>query len=156
MSPDDVMGCPASCSRRGFRVRGLKLSLAAESEGDGAPSDAAVRKAHLLAKVWRLSARRAASVRRRAALSPGASTCPPLLRASSPHRVVALRSFGRRNLPASASSSQAARSGQPGGAPTPPEYLLARQIRGRRPDPHDRRNRFASPHGSGAASVRAD
>jgi hypothetical protein len=40
-------------------------------------------------------------------------------------------------------------------APAPPECVLARPARGRRPNPHERRNRFASPQGIWRAGLYA-
>ena len=56
------------------------------------------------------------------------------------------------NGPPSASSSRGPVV-VPGGAPAPPECVAANHARGRRPDPHERRNRFASPLGVGRAGI---
>ena len=108
---------------------------------------------HLLSKVWRLSARRPAfSLRRRAALSSD-RLASARVRKDAPRWAVASATSDRPlNGPPSASSSQGAVV-PPGGAPAPPECVAANHARGRRPDPHERRNRFASPQGIGRCGL---
>ncbi len=56
---------------------------------------------------------------------------------------------GRLNDRRQPSSWRAARSGQPGGAPTPPECVLAKHARRRRSAPHEPAQPVRVPHGSG-------
>ena len=106
------------------------------------------------AHAWRLAARRPAFLlRRRAALCPWSCVVPPSAFGSRPLRVALPDSLGRAFAgPPSASSSRGPVV-VPGGAPAPPECVLARHARGRRPDPHERRNRFASPQGVGRDGI---
>ena len=71
---------------------------------------------------------------------------------SAPGRAFQPRPTGRRP---SASSSQAARSGRRAEPRRRPSARLAGRARGRRPEPHERCNRFASPHGVGRDGIKS-
>ena len=116
----------ARCARVLFHFASLP-----QKRGDGAPSDATILYVHA-------SLRRRGASRRAVRRSPSASG-----------RAFRWSSNDRRQP----SSWQAARSGRPGGAPMPPECVLARHARRRRSTPHEPAQPVRVPHGSGQLRV---